>query len=112
MGRERRYTREFRRLAVDRMKVCDSVADLARELGIPRQTLYLWRDREESKANPEPGRSSEDVIRLEEENRRLKRLLAEKTLETDFFRGALQKIETRRQRSGSGARASTTRSGK
>lgn len=107
-----KYTREFQRLAVARMKVCDSVADLARELGIPRQTLYVWWDREESKRSPEPERSNEDVIRLEEENRRLKRLLAEKTLETDFFRGALQKIETRRQKNDSGARASTTRSGK
>ena len=29
----------------------------------------------------------------------LKRLLAEKTLEVDFFKGALQKIEARRQKS-------------
>jgi len=27
-------------------------------------------------------------------------LLAEKTLEADFFRGALQKVEARRQKSG------------
>ena len=41
------------------------------------------------------------------------RLLADKTLEVDFFKGALQKIEARRQRnSGSGEMASTTRSGK
>src|SRR2546422_600738 len=44
---------------------------------------------------------------------RLKQLLAEKTLEVDFFKGALQKIEARRQRnSGSGEMASTTRSEK
>jgi hypothetical protein len=30
----------------------------------------------------------------------LKQLLAEKTLEVDFFRGALQKVEARRQKSG------------
>ena len=43
----------------------------------------------------------------------LKRLLTEKTLEVDFFKGALQKIEARRQKSGaSGATASTTRSEK
>jgi hypothetical protein len=45
--------------------------------------------------------------------RQLKRLLAEKTMEVDFFKGALQKIEARRQRnSGSGEMASTTRSEK
>src|SRR5712664_1530070 len=40
-------------------------------------------------------------------------LLAEKTLEVDFFKGALQKIEARRQRNScSGEMASTTRSEK
>jgi hypothetical protein len=40
-------------------------------------------------------------------------LLADKTLELDFFKGALQKIEARRQQSeGSGEKASTTKSGK
>jgi hypothetical protein len=43
----------------------------------------------------------------------LKRLLAEKVLEVDFFKGALQKVEARRQRSGgSGGTASTAESGK
>jgi len=38
----------------------------------------------------------------------LKRLLAEKTLELDFFKGALQQVEARRQPgSGTGAKAST-----
>jgi hypothetical protein len=42
----------------------------------------------------------------------LKRLLADKTLEVDFFKGALQKVEARRQRKGSsGEQASTTKSG-
>jgi len=40
----------------------------------------------------------------------LKRLLAEKTMEVDFFKGALHKIEARRHPSGgSGETASTTR---
>jgi hypothetical protein len=42
----------------------------------------------------------------------LKRLFAEKTLEVDFFRGALQRVEARhRESSGSGEQASTTTSG-
>jgi len=37
---------------------------------------------------------------------RLKRVLAEKVLEVDFFTGALHKVEARRQRSGkTGAQA-------
>jgi hypothetical protein len=34
----------------------------------------------------------------------LKRVLAEKTLEVDFFRSALQKVEARRQQSGRSGR--------
>jgi hypothetical protein len=42
----------------------------------------------------------------------LKRLLAEKVLEVDFLKGALQKVEARRQsRGGSGETASMTKSG-
>src|SRR5712692_529286 len=47
---------------------------------------------------------------LRKEVHQLKRLLADKTLEVDFFRGALQKVEARRQRKGSsGEKASTTK---
>jgi hypothetical protein len=43
----------------------------------------------------------------------LKQLLAEKTLEVDFFRGALQKVEARRQKSGeTGETGSSSRSEK
>ena len=50
---------------------------------------------------------------LGKEINQLKRLLAEKTQEVDFFKGALQKIEARRQKNdAAGATASTTKSGK
>ena len=49
---------------------------------------------------------------LEDENRLLKQLLAERTLEVDFFKGALQKIAARRQpNGGTGETASTTKCG-
>jgi hypothetical protein len=41
----------------------------------------------------------------------LKRALGEKVLEVDFFKGALQKVEARRQNSGgSGGTASSSKS--
>ena len=44
---------------------------------------------------------------------RLKQLLAEKTLEVDFFKGALQKVAARRRHSGmTGEKVSTTKSKK
>lgn len=82
-------------------------------MGIDRGLLYQWRKLQE-RAQEGPGAKANSRERkLHSEISELKRLLADKTLEVDFFKGALQKIEARRQgQGGSGARASTTRSGK
>jgi transposase-like protein len=101
-------------MAVERMKTSEDVVELARELGVTRRCLYKWRRKLEI---IEPGeealRPSTHASAHRKEIHRLKQLLADKTLEVDFFRGALQKIEARRQRSsGSGEMASTTRSEK
>jgi hypothetical protein len=56
---------------------------------------------------------SQREVDLERENKRLKQMLANRDLEIDFFKGALQKIEARRQKHDVlGATASTTKSGK
>ena len=88
------------------MQGCRNVTALAEELEVPRRLLYRWRARLEGTVAPvvvrHPG--------LEEENRQLKQLLAERTLEVDFFKGALQKIAARRQpKEEAGETASTTR---
>jgi hypothetical protein len=73
--------------------------------------LYNWRDQlaVEERAEWREGESAD--TRPERENRELKQALAEKTLEVDFFRGALQKIAARRQRSNkAGETASTIKS--
>jgi transposase-like protein len=102
--------REFWQAAVKRLNAGESGSDLARELGINKRGLYRWRDRLQP-GEKKPGGQREAA--LAQENQRLKRALADKVLEVDFLRGALHKIEARRQRSGSGgAQASTTRSGK
>lgn len=101
-----RYTEEFRRLAVARMQGCRNVTDLAAELGVPRRYLYLWRTQLKGTVVPSVRRHPT----LEEENRQLKQLLAERTLEVDFFKGALQKIGARRrQKEEAGGTASTTK---
>jgi transposase len=112
--KRKRYSRKFQRMAVERMKASEDVAELAGELGVTRRCLYKWRRKLEI---IEPGeealRPSTHASAHRKEIHRLKQLLAEKTLEVDFFRGALQKIEARRQRSSdSGEMASTTRSEK
>jgi transposase len=109
-----RYPKEFRRMAVERLKNCDNILALSRELGVHRRLLYKWRDQLEPVDVPKeslPQNSREFILR--KEVHQLKRLLAEKTMEVDFFKGALQKVEARRQRSGSsGETVSTTKSKK
>jgi transposase-like protein len=109
-----RYPKEFRRMAVERLRVCDNIVELSQELGVHRRLLYKWRDQfdpfDASEESP-PGNSRESTLR--KEINQLKRVLVDKTMELDFFKGALQKVEARRQKSGiSGEKASTTKSKK
>ena len=99
-------------MALERLKSCQNVTELSAELGIHRTQLYKWRDQMEpiDDGQGPPANSRERELR--KEIRDLKQLLADKTLEVDFFKGALQKVEARRRSSGSsGAKASTTESG-
>jgi transposase-like protein len=108
--RVNKYPKAFRQMALERMRSCENVSALAQELGVDRTVLYHWR-------NLMPGQdgatANSPIRELRKEIRDLKRVLAEKAMELDFFQGALQKVEARRQSgSGSGETASTTRSGK
>ena len=108
-----RHTKEFKRLCVARMKECDNIGVLAKELGIHRRLLYRWREELDPVAKGERPPPHSREARLRQEVNRLKQALADKTLAVDFFKGALQKVEARRQQSDvSGAPASTTKSGK
>jgi transposase-like protein len=107
-----KFPKAFRQMAVDRLARCENIVALAKELGISRRLLYTWREQLEPLESGEgsPATSRESTLRKEVS--RLKRVLAEKVLEVDFFTGALHNVEARRQQSGkAGARASTTRSG-
>jgi transposase-like protein len=115
MGKRRigKYPPAFRQMAVERMKCCESILELAQELGVHRSVLYQWRDQlaPQDRAEWQAGEEAHES-RLERENRQLKQALAEKTLQVDFFKGALQKVAARRQSSSkSGETASTTKSG-
>jgi predicted RNase H-like nuclease (RuvC/YqgF family) len=85
-----------------------SVDELARELGVTRRCLYKWRAKLEAvQFDEEAARPNTRAEAQRREMLQLKRLFAEKTMEVDFLKGALQKVEARRQRSsGSGEKAS------
>jgi hypothetical protein len=114
----RRHALEFKRQVVERMKTCQNIHELARELKIERKLLYTWRYQFEGR--PEPRHANLGITaeerkdkQLREEIAKLKAALADKTLENDFFRSALLKVKEGRQRSTeTGASASTTSSGR
>jgi Transposase len=77
--KRKRYSRKFQRDAVERMRTCESVTDLARDLGVRPRCLYKWRAKldllesgeESARASTHEGSYRKQVLHL-------KRLLAEK----------------------------------
>jgi transposase-like protein len=116
MAKWRRHTVEFKRQAVERMKTCENIGALARELKVERKLLYTWKYQFEGR--PEASRANLGITaedRKEKQYRdeiaKLKSALADKTLEIDFFKNALLKVKEGRQpNSETGASASTTSS--
>jgi transposase-like protein len=107
-----KFPKAFRQMAVERLNHCENIVELAKALGISRRLLYGWRERLEALdcGGVPPANAREATLRKEVS--RLKRVLAEKVMEVDFFKGALQQVEARRRQSGTaGARASTPSSG-
>jgi transposase-like protein len=99
-------------MAVERLKGCDNIVALSAELGVHRRLLYKWRDQLEPIDDGQGLPQNSKVRGLQLQVEQLMRLVADKTLEADFFKGALQKVEARRQsNTKAGETASTTRSG-
>ena len=114
----RRHSVEFKRQVVERMKTCENIHELARELKLQRKLLYTWRYQFEGRPEPRHanlGTTAEDrkEDQLRKEIAKLKQALGEKALENDFFKSALLRVKEGRQAStGSGAWASTKQSGR
>lgn len=114
MGRPRKYDEGFRQTALERMKACQDVSALARELGISRGQLYRFQ--REALGKPEPRPEAWLKEKADERQRRriaeLERMVARQALELDFFRGALLRIEeNRRKRGQNSGKPSTSKSG-
>jgi transposase-like protein len=102
----------FRAMALERLRTCMHIGRLCEELGVSPSTLKKWRKQAAARHDQQPVTVQLPGETLEQENRRLRRALAEKVLEVDFLQGALRNIEARRRQNiASGARASTPRSG-
>ncbi len=114
MAKWRRHSEEFKRQAVDRMRTCENIHALARELKVQRKLLYTWKYQLEGRPEPRHANLAKTAQErkekhLTDEIARLKAALADKTLENDFFRSALLRVRGAVPPSGaSGRKASTT----
>jgi transposase-like protein len=91
------------------MKTCANVTQLARELGIRRKWLYAWKDDATTQSAP----PVEGATKSERKVKELEALVARQSLELDFFKGALQRIEEqRRKRVETSGPGSTSKSAK
>jgi transposase-like protein len=112
MGQEtkkRKFPKEFRESALRRLSITSNVSGLCRELGISRQLLYFWRERQQREQRKQTLALEQGLL---QENSQLKKALVKKTLEADFMKAACEKVAALRQAgTGSGETASGKPSG-
>jgi transposase-like protein len=118
MGKWRRHSREFKQQAVERMKNCDNIHELARELQVERKLLYSWKYQFEGRPEKNHanylGKPAPETVetRLRREISELKESLGTKAAEVDFLAAALRRVKRDRQTNErSGEPASTPKSG-
>jgi transposase len=92
----RRFTREFKLDAIERLESVAAVAAVARALEVSPSLLQRWRQEfRESPGRAFPGAGQR---RLEPDRvAQLERKIGQQRLEIDFLKGCLQRIEQQRQ---------------
>lgn len=82
-----RFTEEQIIRAIKEVDAGRKVADVCRELGVTDQTMYNWR----RKYGGMEVSQAKQLKHLEDENRRLKLLLAEATLDNQALKAVVSK---------------------
>lgn len=133
----RRFSRDFKIAAVQRMAAGANVSKLARELGISRKGLYQWQKQfgaggpaalrggggparaarrlgeahdAGGAAPPMPSAALDELATALARIGELERLVGQQAADLDFFQEALQHVGKARQRSGVPGRTTSTRS--
>lgn len=91
MRKRRTFTAEFKREAVRQLEAGDvTPSELARELGIPRNKLYRWKDELADKGSTAfpHGQTKSKASDLEAENARLKKELETAKEDLDILKKA------------------------
>lgn len=84
------YSKEFKQKAIELSNIRGNVSEIARELGINADLLYRWR--RESGRDPAlsfSGNGNRQLSEGDKENARLKRELADVTMERDILKKAV-----------------------
>jgi transposase-like protein len=105
LEKQKRYSLEFREMAVRRMKLGDNVSQLSRELGVDRTCLYDWKRKQDRRPYSHVVRAKADwrdkrIEELEAKILRLEGIIGGQWLEVDFFESALRRVEEKARRSG------------
>ncbi len=85
--RQSKFSEEQIHKAVQQMEAGRKAEEVARELGISKHTLYGWRAKYGGLAKDDLKR----VKDLEEENRRLKQLVADLSLDREALKWVIEK---------------------
>jgi putative transposase len=85
--RKSRYSDEQIAAALRQAEAGTSIAEITRKLGISEATFYAWRKRFGSLGTPE----IRELRQLREENGRLKRLVADLTLDRQVLQDVVKK---------------------
>lgn len=108
----RRFSREFKLAAIQRLEQGVSIAEVARGMEVNPNVLHRWRKefgQGPGNAFPGHGQRRWSEGRIAE----LERKIGQQTLEIDFLKGCLQRIDEQRMlQASSGNPQSTARSGK
>jgi transposase len=105
------FTREFKLAAIEQIESGKSLARVARELEVHENVLRRWKH--EIQQYPSKAFSGNGNIRSTNREAELERKIGQMTLENDFLKKALQRVEEQRLlENAGGGRRSTRRSKK
>jgi transposase-like protein len=110
------YRAGFKAEAVQRIQAGERVKLLSRELLVPEGTLHRWRLEAEPVSGGEAGgpgkpESPAETAALQAQIRELQTALGRRTLELDFFQGALRRLaESGRTENAAGEKTSGLKS--
>ena len=107
----RKFSREFKVAAVRQLELGKSAAEVARACEVVPSILYRWYRAWQK--NPEHAFNGKRAVSQEDREAELERAVGRLTLENDFLKRALLKLEVQRvQHSGNGGKACTAPSQK